>query len=73
MEYEVIWRIQIEAETPDEAAREALNIVRDHCSDATFFEVTNRETGETETIDADLLSDEERSDLDGLTETLNDY
>jgi DNA polymerase III alpha subunit len=63
-EYEVNWRIQVEAETPDEAAREALAIMRDQFSEATFFEVTDRETGETETIDAALL--EVAEDLDNL-------
>ena len=66
-EYEVNWRIQVEAETFDEAARIALDIVRDCSSEATFFEVTNRETGEIETIDADLLSDRELRELDELT------
>ena len=64
MEFDVIWRIQVEAETPDEAARIALNIVRDRGLDATFFNVTNTETGETEEIDAVLLSDDEYEALD---------
>jgi acetolactate synthase regulatory subunit len=64
MEFDVIWRIQVEAETPDEAARIALSIVRDRGSDATFFNVTNIETGETEEIDAALLSDDEYEALD---------
>lgn len=69
MEYEVVWRIQLDAETPDEAARMALTTVRDSFSDATFFEVTNRETGETETIDAAEV--EIAEDLAGLD--IEDY
>jgi hypothetical protein len=69
-EYEVIWRIQVEAETPDEAARECLAIIRDQFSEDTVFEVKNTETGETETIDAGLL--EVAEDLDNLA-LMNDF
>jgi len=64
MEFEVTWKIQLEAETHEEAARMALEIVRDRCSEATVFEVKNTETGETEEIDAALLSDDEYEALD---------
>ena len=59
MEYNVIWEIQVEAETADEAARLALEAMRDPFSEATVFEVTNCETQETEEIDAALLDDTE--------------
>jgi hypothetical protein len=51
MEYEIIWRIQLDAESPEDAARIALEIQRDAFSEATVFEVTNKDTGEMEEID----------------------
>jgi len=42
-EFMVVWRIEIEAETPEEAAREALKIQRDPTSQTTHFEVSWRE------------------------------
>ena len=50
MEFKVTWTIEIEAETMEEAAHEALAIQRDPFSEATVFEVHNTETDETETI-----------------------
>jgi hypothetical protein len=38
-EYLVIWKIFVEAESPEEAAREALGIQRNANSGATLFEV----------------------------------
>jgi hypothetical protein len=73
MEYNVVWNIQIEAETPEEAARLALEIQRDPSSEATYFNVTDSQTGELSVVDAydfgDQLSTEERADLDGLNGT----
>jgi len=40
----VVWKIDIEAESAEEAAALALEIQRDHESQATFFEVTNKKT-----------------------------
>jgi len=51
MEFKVTWTIEIEAETMEEAAQQALAIQRDFFSEATVFEVKNTETGETDTID----------------------
>ena len=42
MEYHVVWMIDIEAETPEEAAREALAIQRDPASIATYFTVRDK-------------------------------
>jgi len=39
MNYRVIWEIDIEADTPEEAAAEALAIQRDPCSFLPVFEV----------------------------------
>ena len=73
MEYEVIWRIQVDAETPDEAARMAFEIMRDPDSDATVMEVTNIETEETEEIDAALLEDIETPETLGFHGTSGDF
>lgn len=48
--YLVEWSIDIEAETPREAAEQALAIQRRQNSSAVVFNVLN-ESGETETID----------------------
>lgn len=39
MEYTVKWEIQVEATSPEAAARQALEIQRDFTSTATVFEV----------------------------------
>jgi hypothetical protein len=50
MLYLVTWQIDIEADTPQEAARKALLIQRKHDSIATVFDVTD-EAGQTSTFD----------------------
>jgi hypothetical protein len=45
-EYTVVWRIYVEAETPEAAAREALGVQRDRESWATRFEVFDERGGE---------------------------
>jgi len=45
MQYKVVWTIDIEANSPQEAAKEALLIQRDKGSEATAFEVCNPNTG----------------------------
>ncbi len=40
MEYEVVWKIQLTANSAKQAAEEALKIHRDSGSTATVFEVT---------------------------------
>lgn len=42
-EYHVIWEIDLEADSPVEAAREALRIQRDPSSRATVFDVIERD------------------------------
>jgi len=49
-EYKVVWKIDIIADTPQEAAKEALEIQRDSNSEATVFEVTG-EKEDTKIID----------------------
>jgi hypothetical protein len=74
MEFLVSWKIELEAETMEEAAREALKIIRDKDSDATFFDVTNMATGETEEdVDGYLFEeetpiDEKLNELDFCTD-----
>jgi hypothetical protein len=57
-EYRVTWEIDIEAATPEEAARKALTIQRDANSRATVFNVTD-EDGEMEDIDITAIDEEE--------------
>lgn len=45
MQYKVVWTIDIEANSPEEAAKEALEIQRDKGSEAVAFEVMNPNTG----------------------------
>lgn len=42
-EYHVSWTIDLEADTPEQAARQALEIQRDPSSIATVFEVSRRD------------------------------
>lgn len=49
--YSVVWAIDIDAESPEEAAQKALQYQRDPNSTATVFNVENVETGEQSTID----------------------
>lgn len=50
MEYNVTWVIDVDADTPKEAAEEALRIQRDFTSDAQVFEVEG-EDGAVQQID----------------------
>jgi len=45
MQYKVVWTIDIEANSPQEAAKEALAIQRDAGSEAVAFEVKDPNTG----------------------------
>lgn len=45
MEYKVVWTIDIVANSPQEAAQQALEIQQDKGSEAVAFEVLNRNTG----------------------------
>lgn len=58
MRYSIIWSIDIEAETPRDAAEEALKIQRDPESTATCFEVMD---DEGTVINIDLLKDPEKA------------
>jgi hypothetical protein len=53
--YRVVWEIDIDADTPREAAKKALAIQRDFGSDATYFDVKDGDGTVTE-VD---LEDEE--------------
>jgi hypothetical protein len=50
MEYRVIWTIDLNADSPEDAARQALAIHRDPESIATHFEVKDPE-GRTQEVD----------------------
>jgi hypothetical protein len=47
----VKWGIDIEADSAEDAARQALAIQRDPDSTATVFDVKNKDTGYFETVD----------------------
>ena len=53
-EYRVRWEIDLDATSPEQAAREALEIQRDPGSTATFFEVQNHK-GKSCQIDIETL------------------
>ena len=55
--YHVSWEIELDAECPEEAARQALSIQRDCGSLATVFTVTS-EGGECERVDITALDEE---------------
>jgi len=50
-EYLVTWEIDIEADSPEEAAKRALLIQRDQGSEATIFNVTEENSDKTQIID----------------------
>lgn len=56
MEYRVTWIIDLDADSPQEAARQALAIHRDPHSLATIFDVTNPQ-GDSVLVDAEQLPD----------------
>lgn len=49
--YRIKWEIEVNADSPEQAASEALNIQKDPNSEALFFEVTHLATGEETQID----------------------
>lgn len=53
-EFRAIWEIDIEAETPREAAEKALKLQRDVFSTATVFIVRDQEDGEEYQIDLEV-------------------
>lgn len=59
--YRVRWEIDIDAETPREAAEEALAIQRDHACMATVFDIIDLDhigdEGEEAIVRIDLLGD----------------
>lgn len=54
-EYLISWEIGLVADTPEEAAQQALEIQRDPNSMATVFDVTD-ENGETTRVDLTLMA-----------------
>jgi hypothetical protein len=51
MKYQIVWNFDSDAETPEEAARDAWETLRRADSTACVFEVTDTETGATVTVD----------------------
>jgi hypothetical protein len=54
-EFRVKWEIDLAADTPEEAAQKAQEIMRDPSSIATFFTVVNSSTGKEVEVDLDFL------------------
>ena len=50
-DYKATWTIELYARSPEEAAHKALAIQRDMYSMATFFVVTDKNTGRTTEVD----------------------
>jgi hypothetical protein len=60
IEYHVTWSIQLDAETPEDAARQAQAILQDPDSIATIFDVSA--AGEySDPIEVDLLVEEDKA------------
>lgn len=57
--YNIKWEIEIDAKTPEEAARKALEIQRDPASLATVFDIYDEEGNHTR---VDLLEQQEKED-----------
>lgn len=53
--YLVTWNIQVDADSPEDAALQALDTHRDPESTATVFLVTDEETNAAAVIDADEI------------------
>lgn len=54
--YRVVWCIDIDAENPEDAARQALNIQRDPESIATWFDVFNDQGDHLTSVDVELFT-----------------
>lgn len=48
--YTVIWEGEVEAESPEEAAAEAIKYLRDHSVDEVYFTVDDDEGNEVEVV-----------------------
>lgn len=53
--YIVNWSIDIDAQNPQDAARQALEILRDTNSTATYFDVINTDTFAETSVDVSVL------------------
>lgn len=58
--YRVIWEIDVDADSPTGAAKEALKIQRDKNSTASVFEVIEHESDEYETVDVFLVENKRK-------------
>ena len=63
-EYYIEWRIELEADSPEEAARAALKIQRDPESIATVFHVI-AEGGEDTVVDLTEIDEDREADAAG--------
>jgi len=57
-EYLVQWTIEILADSPEDAARQALAIQRDPFSSSTVFQVAGDDNGEFETVDLEEVAEQ---------------
>ena len=56
-EYHIVWKIELDADSYEEAALAALATMRDSASIATVFSVTDRKTSICKDIDTEDLED----------------
>ena len=56
-EYKVIWEIDLDADSPEDAAREAARIQRDPGSFAPYFTVLDKDGVETEVDTEEFVGD----------------
>ncbi len=62
-EYVVIWRVELDADSPYDAARQARNIQLDPESAATLFEVIDSEGQRIVDLEYDWIEEDEGEDL----------
>lgn len=68
--YRITWEIDIDDDSPIEAAKQALSIMRDRHSTATFFKVVDGESGEVTDVD---LEDEAIGTIRYIKKVIGEY
>jgi hypothetical protein len=62
--YTVVWRIDIDAPSPRDAAKQAADTLSDSPTDEWEYEVTDDETGKMMKIDLDLFDEDEEAEYE---------
>jgi len=66
--YTVIWKIDVDAPSPRDAAKQAADTLSDFPTDEWEYEVTNDETGEMERVDLSISDEDYKADQDAQYE-----